>query len=69
MTDAAENGDELRSDLIDIGGIDPAALDALPRDGVLAIALRRLYRDAEESPELYCSGFGSGLAATDETYD
>ncbi|MFI0416736.1 hypothetical protein C1I98_17585 [Spongiactinospora gelatinilytica] len=69
MTDAAENGDELRSDLIDIGGIDPAALDSLPRDGALAIALRRLYRDAQEPPELYCSGFESGMDGSDETHD
>ncbi|MFE9690209.1 FxSxx-COOH cyclophane-containing RiPP peptide [Micromonospora sp. NPDC005806] len=49
----------LRSDLIDLTDVDPAALDALP-SGVLVAALRRLERRSADPGDQY-AGFESAL--------
>ncbi|MEU4679281.1 FxSxx-COOH cyclophane-containing RiPP peptide [Micromonospora sp. NPDC023737] len=53
----------LRSDLIDLTDVDPAALDALP-DTVLLAALRRLERRTA-APDAQYAGFESVLDGED----
>ncbi|MDF5755842.1 FxSxx-COOH cyclophane-containing RiPP peptide [Spongiactinospora sp. TRM90649] len=70
MNGGGEAEHDLRSELIDLRGLSPDALDALAvsPESPLALALRRVCRDAEEPPELFCSGFDSAMSPPEETY-